>query len=156
MTEFTKLNVLIVDDDAGSRLLIGEVFRGGDHSVTEVDSGAAALAALSEEDSTFDLMVLDIQMPGMDGLEVADRVRHMVRYRELPILAVTALAHPSDASRILRAGCDAYLSKPVEASEVREAASQLLVEGRDRAALHAFNDALERRRQHEDETPSGE
>lgn len=147
MTDQTKLSVLIVDDDAGSRLLLSEVFWGGDHSVTEADSGEGALAALREEDSSFDLMVLDIQMPGMDGLEVADRVRHMARYRELPILAVTALAHPSDAARVLRAGCDAYLAKPVSVDDVRAVAGQLLVGGRDRAALHAFVDALEHNRQ---------
>ncbi len=154
MTDLTKLNVLVVDDDASSRLLMSEVFRNGDHTVTEVDSGEGALAALLEEDSSFDLMVLDIQMPGMDGLEVADRVRHMPRHRELPILAVTALAHRSDAARVLRAGCDAYLSKPVDVSEVREAAAQLLVEGRSRAALHAFHDALERRSGTRDAPPS--
>ena len=103
------------------------------------------METLRATEQPFDLMVLDIQMPNMDGLEVTRRVRSgMPPHRDLPILAVTALAHPSDAARILRAGCDAYLSKPVSIDEVRAAAQQLLDDGRDRAALHAFADALER------------
>ncbi len=80
-------------------------------------------------------------------IEVAETVRHTPTMRELPILAVMTLAHPSDAARILRAGCDAYLSKPVHVEDVREAASQLLRGGRQRAALHAFSDAPQRHRE---------
>lgn len=141
------LRVLVVDDDETSRELVSEVFKEFGHTVVEAVDGPGAIRALQASDSPFDMMVLDIQMPGMDGMEVASWVRHSAGFRELPILAVTALAHPSEAARIIRAGCDAYLSKPVSVIEVRGAARRLLDEGRTRAALHAFADALARRSQ---------
>ena len=144
------LHVLVVDDDKGSRVLMAKVFREFGHVVVEAQDGAAAMETLRATEQPFDLMVLDIEMPNMDGLEVTRRVRSgMPPLRELPILGVTALADPSDAARILRAGCDAYLSKPVSIDEVQVAAQQLLDEGRDRAAPHAFADALERHRERE-------
>ena len=139
------LRILVVDDDETSRELISEVFKEFGHTVVEAVDGPGAIRELETPDSHFDMMVLDIQMPVMDGIEVATRVRHSASFRDLPILAVTAQAHPSDAARILRAGCDAYLSKPVSVVEVRDAARQLLEEGRTRAALHAFADALARK-----------
>lgn len=141
------LRVLVVEDDEISRDLVTEVFEEFGHTVVAVTNGADAFPELEAADSHFDLMVLDIQMPVMNGIDVAIKVRQNPRFRELPILAVTALAHPSDAARILRAGCDAYLSKPVSVVEVRDAARTLLDEGRTRAVLHAFSDALERKNQ---------
>lgn len=142
-----KLHILVVDDDEGSRMLVSEVFRQRGHIVVETGDGEQALEQLSQATSPFDLVVLDIEMPRMNGMELVMRLRSMSAHRDLPILAVTARAHPSDAARILRAGFDAYLSKPVSIEDVRAAAAQLLDEGRNRAALHAFADALERRRQ---------
>ena len=141
------LHVLVVEDDEGSRELMSEVFLEFGHTVVGTEDGASGIAALEEEDTNFDLMVLDIQMPVMNGIDVAIKVRQNPRFRDLPILAVTALAHPSDAARILRAGCDAYLSKPVSITEVRDAARMLLDEGRSRATLHAFADAVARKNQ---------
>lgn len=139
--------MLVVDDDEASRELVSEVFKEFGHTVVEAVDGVTAIHELEVAESNFDLMVLDMQMPGMDGIEVITKVRHNASFRELPVLAVTALAHPSDAARIIRAGCDAYLAKPVSVVEVRDAARQLLDEGRTRASLHAFADALARKSQ---------
>ena len=147
MSNPKRLCVLIVDDDESSRLAAVELFRDDDYLVVYVDSEEAALAELRRAFVTFDLIVLNIRIPGVDGMAVAQTVRHVPRHRNTPILAVSALAHPSEVARILRAGCDACLSNPVGIGEVREAAARLLEEGRGKAALHAFADVLRRRKE---------
>ena len=144
MNESRAVKVLVVEDDEQSRRLLVEVLGDQGYDVVDVDSGEKALEALRGAEASFDLMVLDIQMPGMDGMAVARTVRRNLRHRDLPILAVTALAHLSDAAQILRAGCDAYLSKPISNEELRATVARLLEDGRTGASLHAFTDALRR------------
>lgn len=82
-----KLRVLVVEDDERGRELVSEVFRDFGHTVVEAVDGVSAVGALEAADSHFDLMVLDIRMPVMDGIEVAERVRRDPRcaiYRSWP------------------------------------------------------------------------
>ncbi len=103
-----------------------EVLRDADYEAVAVDGGAEALRELRRSGTRYDLMVLDIQMPGVDGMSVAREVRLDPRLKDLAILAVTALARPADAVRALEAGCDAYLSKPTAVADVRRAVSDLI------------------------------
>lgn len=107
------LRILLGEDDEVNRLLTRRLLVEWGHDVVVAESGTAALAAL--EDDRFDLAVIDVRLPGMDGLEVAAAVRRreIDRDEHLPIVAVTALAMPGDRERCLAAGMDAYLTKPL-------------------------------------------
>jgi len=108
------LEVLVVDDHAINRFLATTLIRQLGHRVTCASSGAQALRL--HEERAFDLMLLDIQMPEMSGLEVAQRVRERERASgsHCPIVALTAHAMPADRARSLAAGMDDHLSKPID------------------------------------------
>jgi PAS domain S-box-containing protein len=115
------LRILVADDSPfNQRVAILKLGRHG-HQVSTVGNGRAALAALSG--ATFDLLLLDVQMPDMDGLEVATVVR--AREREagghLPIVALTAHAMKGDRERCLAAGMDDYVSKPIRDEDLWQA-----------------------------------
>lgn len=123
--------ILVAEDDPRSRELMVEILRDGGYEVVEVSDGALALGALRDRGQAFDMVVLDMQMPGVDGLVVASAIRREPRLRDLPVLAVTALTQPGDAVRVLEAGCDAYLAKPVSVREVRKMVTEMLVDSRE-------------------------
>ena len=91
-----------------------------------VSNGSEVLRAL--ESDTFDLILMDVQMPGMDGLQTTATIRENEKAtrRHIPILAMTAHAMNRDREKCLAAGMDAYLSKPVRPSELYEAIEELL------------------------------
>jgi two-component system phosphate regulon response regulator PhoB len=91
--------------------------------VTAVD-GDAALAAITS--NTPDLAVLDIQMPGLDGLGVVDRVRANAETSDVPIILLSASVHEADVRRGLARGADAYVKKPFEARELATAVETIL------------------------------
>ena len=101
--------VLLVEDDDANRTILGEFLRTRGFVVEEAASGTEALDRVAA--SRPDLVVLDIQLPGMDGLEVLARLR-AGGSASPPVLALTALAMAGDRERILAAGADAYLAKP--------------------------------------------
>ena len=105
------LQVLLVEDNPVNQLVAAAYLRQLGHEATVVDSGHEALAALDRQ--SFDLVLLDIEMPGMDGLEVTARIRRMDGSRgRIPILAMTAHAMQGDRERFLDAGMDGYVAKP--------------------------------------------
>jgi CheY-like chemotaxis protein len=112
------LRVLVAEDNAMNRkVAVGLLERRG-HRVIAVADGRQALAAVEQE--AFDVVVMDVQMPNMDGFEttVAIRAREERSGRHVPIIALTAHAMTGDRERCLRAGMDGYVSKPVEADEL--------------------------------------
>jgi PAS domain S-box-containing protein len=113
-----KLHILIAEDNlVNSRLATRLVAKQG-HSAVVVDSGRAALKALEAE--RFDLVLMDVQMPDMDGLEATSAIREQERgtKKHLPIIAMTAHAMNGDRERCLEAGMDAYVTKPVDAQKL--------------------------------------
>ena len=118
-----KARILLVEDDDANRTILGEFFRMRGFSVDEAASGIEALALASS--SPHDLVVLDIQLPGMDGLEVLARLRATGKTIP-PVLALTALAMEGDRERILAAGADAYLSKPASLAVLGKEIDRLL------------------------------
>jgi PAS domain S-box-containing protein len=121
----TPLRILVAEDGlANRRLLVGLLQKWG-HTVTAVENGRAALAALDQQ--PFDLALMDVSMPEMDGLEATAAIRHQERHtnRHLPIIALTAHALSGDRERCLAAGMDSYLTKPVRGSELAEAIETL-------------------------------
>jgi CheY-like chemotaxis protein len=103
--------------------------------VESAGSGEDALRALKFLDPR--LILIDIQLPGMDGLQVARLLRTTAGSREVPILALTAHAMRGDEERAREAGCNAYLTKPFESAELLSIVSDLLAAGRTRHAAGA-------------------
>ena len=91
------------------------------------DDGAKALKAYSE--NAFDLILMDVQMPVMDGMETTAAIRQSEQAtgRHIPIIAMTAHAMTGDRQRFLQAGMDGYVSKPIHSQELMEAIESVLV-----------------------------
>ncbi len=108
--------VLVVDDGETNRALV-EAFLGDlDCSLRSAVDGESALAAI--EDETPDLVLLDVQMPGLDGYEVCRRIKARPGGRLLPVVMLTALDHANDRVLALEAGADDFMTKPVDRVEL--------------------------------------
>jgi putative two-component system response regulator len=108
--------VLVVDDGPANRELIEACLAGINCKVHAADNGETALAMI--EAAPPDLVLLDVQMPGMDGYEVCARIKARPRGRLLPVVMITALDRAHDRVMALNAGADDFLSKPVERIEL--------------------------------------
>jgi CheY-like chemotaxis protein len=104
--------VLLVDDDHICREIATELLRERGLGVTTVASGTEALAL--PDSQRFDLVLMDLHMPGMGGIETARRMRKKPGRDRLPIIAMSAEPLDGDSSRLADAGLDGYISKPVE------------------------------------------
>ena len=115
-----KLRVLLAEDNAVNQKLASRLLEKQGHHVTVAPNGHEALAALDRE--SFDAVLMDVQMPEMDGFETtaAIRARERDTGRHLPIIAMTAHAMQGDRERCLAAGMDSYISKPIKARELIE------------------------------------
>jgi two-component system, sensor histidine kinase and response regulator len=124
-----KLRVLLAEDNATNQLLASALLRKQGHEVVITGNGKDALTALetsgewrSADPSAgrFDLVLMDVQMPEMDGIEATARIRALEqgRSRRLPIIAMTAHAMKGDRERCLEAGMDGYVSKPIQTREL--------------------------------------
>lgn len=116
--------ILLVDDVELFLELERSHLEGRGYRILTSSSGRDALQRLDE--IAPDLMLLDLYMPGMDGDEVCRRVRAMPRWRRLPIIMVTAAGRPEEIRNCLNAGCDDYITKPVNRQELIEKVQRLL------------------------------
>jgi PAS domain S-box-containing protein len=108
-----RVRVLVVEDDAVNRLVAVRLLRSQNYEVREAVNASEALAWLAEE--CFDVVLMDVQMPGMDGVETTRRIRETPSpYRHIPIIAMTAHAFAEDRKRFLAAGMDEVLVKPFD------------------------------------------
>lgn len=118
--------VLVVDDNQVNRLLVVRILERAGFDVKEAENGRDALGHCIN-DNPFDLVVLDMQMPVMDGFEAASQLRQ--RGYNGPVLALTANVMSEDRRRCLDAGCDAFLGKPVRAKQLLDACLRLMTQG---------------------------
>jgi len=109
--------VLIVDDDVRNIFALTSVLEQHDMSIVSADNGRDAVSLLNEEND-IDIVLMDIMMPEMDGLDTTREIRKIPRRRDLPIIAVTAKAMKGDRDRCLEAGAWDYLSKPVNTEQL--------------------------------------
>ncbi len=119
--------VLAVEDDPASSVLLSSLLQSAGHTAVMVTRGREALARLAGDD--FDLVLLDIKLPDMDGLEVTRAIRDpssAVRDHRIPIIALTAFAMAGDRERCLQAGANAYMAKPLKPHAVRELITQTM------------------------------
>jgi two-component system cell cycle response regulator DivK len=107
--------ILIVEDNEDNRELAVKVLRNkGFETVTAVDGEEAIEKAVSEKP---DLILLDISLPKLDGYEVAKRLKSMEEFKEIPIVAFTAHAMKGDREKVIVAGFEGYISKPINIRE---------------------------------------
>lgn len=111
--------ILVAEDDAASRELIGELLTAEGYSVEMAVDGRDALTRL-QGGTPPDLVLLDIQMPQLDGYEVMRRLRLMPGFEALPVVAFTAYAMAGDSERALKAGFSGYITKPIRIAALRE------------------------------------
>ena len=104
--------VLIVDDNAMNVDLVSFLLAADGMQVESAADAAQASARIAAQHP--DLILMDIQMPGVDGLELTRRLKADPATRHIPIVALTAYAMKGDEERMLAAGCDGYIAKPVE------------------------------------------
>ncbi|HSV95821.1 MAG TPA: histidine kinase N-terminal 7TM domain-containing protein [Spirochaetota bacterium] len=124
---YTGKAVLLVEDDPISRQVVRELLKPEGIDVVEAVDGARAIELL--EQGLFDLVFMDVQMPVMDGLEATTRIRADARYRDLPIVAMTAYAMRGDRDRCLEVGMNDHLPKPVDPDALFAALSRWLGPG---------------------------
>ena len=103
--------ILVVEDNDDNRQLVIKVLSRKGYQVVGVVDGKAALEKLSSINP--DLILMDINLPNMDGYEVTQRIRQQEAFETLPIVALTAHAMVGDEEKSLAAGCDAYITKPI-------------------------------------------
>ena len=108
--------VLVVDDNAINREIAVELLRNTGIEAEQAEDGASAIARI--ESGSYQLVLLDLQMPGLNGIEVTQRVRRRKTATELPIIAMTASSLEEDVARCLAAGMNDYLAKPFEPSDL--------------------------------------
>lgn len=116
--------ILIADDRPSSRELLRTVLERAGYAVIEAGDGEEALERAQSGNP--DLILMDLQMPKLDGYAVLERLRRDERFRTLPVLALTASAMSGDREKILAAGFTDYLSKPAGPDLLREAVARLL------------------------------
>lgn len=108
--------VLYVEDNAQNMRLVRKILKHAGHEVLEAETGLAGLSVVQNECP--DLILMDINLPDVDGLEVTARIRQNPSVAHIPIVALTANAMVGDREKALEAGCDGYLPKPVSRAEL--------------------------------------
>jgi two-component system cell cycle response regulator DivK len=116
--------VLHVEDNPDNRMLIRDLLQFRGYRVVEVSDGAQALSTAEREQP--DIILMDVQLPGVSGLELARRIKARSDLRHIPIVAVTSFALSGDDKRAFAAGCDAYVAKPYEPRELVKLIQRLL------------------------------
>lgn len=106
------LKVLVVEDNPLNMELIIEILRSHGFTVDTVDDGEKAIKIT--ENSIYELILMDIALPGIDGVEAAKIIKSRSEYKNVPIVALTAFAMAGDKERLLKAGFDDYISKPLD------------------------------------------
>jgi len=119
-------NILVADDDPSVLKLIRVTLELEGHKVTAVGTGTDALATAVGQASVLDMAVLDVMMPGIDGMDVCRRIRSSEATRTLPVLLLTARAQESDMAEGLAAGADVYLTKPFEPLDLVACVQEIL------------------------------
>lgn len=116
--------ILIVEDNPDLLHVLRELL-GKEHEVLTLRRGEDAVAKAREFDP--ELVILDLQLPGMDGIETGRWIKRELAPRRVPILALTALAQTGDPEMVLRSGCcDSYLAKPASIDAIRQRVAELL------------------------------
>ena len=120
--------ILVVDDNLANLKLAGDICECEGYEVDRAQSAERALEAIALRSP--DLILMDLALPGMDGLALTRHLRSMPATRHIPVVALTAFAMRHDEERAREAGCDAYLAKPIDTRALPALLSGLLARSR--------------------------
>jgi two-component system cell cycle response regulator DivK len=123
-----KPTILCIEDHPDNMMLIRRIFRQDSYNLLEANNGLQGLAIAENQD--LDLILLDINLPDIDGYEIARRLRSSAKTKlvHTPIIAVTANALKGDSQKALDAGCDFYIPKPIDIVELLETVEAMVCE----------------------------
>ncbi len=116
--------VLVVEDNAANLRLVSDILARAGYAVLSATDARAGIALATAE--VPDLILMDIQLPGMDGLTATAHLKGDPRTAGIPVVALTAHAMTGDEQRILDAGCDRYVSKPIRYRRFLEVVAEIL------------------------------
>jgi two-component system, cell cycle response regulator DivK len=116
--------ILIVEDDEKSRKLVRDVLTFKGYAVVEAETGEEGVGLAQERRPS--LILMDIRLPGIDGIQALGRLRAEVATRAIPVMAMTASVMTNDRQKVLDAGFDAFQSKPIKIKDFVAAVEQLL------------------------------
>jgi two-component system cell cycle response regulator DivK len=108
--------ILIVDDNQDSRELAVQILKNVGYQMIEAADGEDALEKANTENP--DIILMDISIPKIDGYEVTRRLKSQVSFKDIPIIALTAHAMKGDKEKAMEAGCEGYISKPIDIHEL--------------------------------------
>lgn len=114
---FSNQHIVIVDDIASSYIYISETFEGEQVKISHITSGEEAIE-FCKKNTTIDLILMDIQMSGMNGVEAMQKIKKL--YPHIPIIAQTAFAQKGDKEKFLNQGFDGYITKPLDEDKLKE------------------------------------
>ena len=125
MPEATKATILYVEDNPDNRNLVRRVLGAEGYSVIEAVNAKQAIEKL--ELGIFDLILMDINMPDMDGYTLTAKIKGMLNYKKIPIIAVTANVMRGDREKSLEAGCDGYIQKPIDIDTLGQQVEKFII-----------------------------
>lgn len=108
--------ILYVEDNPDNRLLVRRVLQAEGYRVLEAQNATHALEVVQNEQP--DLVLMDINMPDIDGYTLTTQFKSMGKFQQVPIIALTANVMRGDRERTLEAGCDGYIQKPIDVDEL--------------------------------------
>jgi two-component system cell cycle response regulator DivK len=123
--EYKKGTILYVEDNPDNRSLIRRVLEAENYAVVEAINAAQALEKL--ENSNIDLVLMDINMPDMDGYTLTAKIKAINKFSKIPIVAVTANVMRGDREKSLGAGCDGYIQKPIDIDTLSQQIERFII-----------------------------
>lgn len=124
----TACHILLIEDTPANMKMTTLVLEHADFTVDGATNAHEALSAVADHD--YDAIVLDVRLPDMEGLELVRRLRAQPATQHVPIVAVSAWAMPEDSERALAAGCDGYITKPIDVSRFADQVREYIVDSR--------------------------
>jgi two-component system cell cycle response regulator DivK len=123
--ELKKSTILYVEDNPDNRSLIRRVLEAEDYAVVEAINAHQALEKL--ENSDIDLVLMDINMPDVDGYTLTAKIKAIQKFSKIPIVAVTANVMRGDREKSLGAGCDGYIQKPIDIDTLSQQIERFII-----------------------------
>jgi len=111
-----KNTILYIEDNPGNRMLIRRVLEAEGYSIVEAIDGPEGLSLAKK--MTPDLILMDINLPGIDGYELTGMLKQMKHLARVPVIAMTANVMRGDREKTLEAGCDGYIQKPIDVDQL--------------------------------------
>lgn len=125
MSDFNKGTVLYVEDNPDNRNLIRRVLSADGYDMIEASKAEQAIEKLENE--KVDLILMDINMPDMDGYTLTAKIKKIEKFSKIPIIAVTANVMRGDREKSLEAGCDGYIQKPIDIDTLTQQIERFII-----------------------------